>query len=209
MAGRKSTQSIEFKAKSVIYGHGSGWCFTPGDFLGLGSELAILQALLRLQRQGLIRRLSWGLYEYPREHKKLGLLPPDFDQVVKAVARKDQTRTLPSGALAANLLGLSNQVPAKAVYLTEGLSKRIRAGNREIIFKKTTPKNMATADTPAGLVIQALKHIGKGQVNDATISTLRKRLSKEDRESLRKQVKYAPAWIQKVMLAIAGDKNRG
>lgn len=186
-----------------------GWCFTPGDLQGLGNELAILQALLRLQKQGTIRRLSWGLYEYPREHKKLGLLPPDTEQVVKAVARKDQTRMLPSGALAANLLGLSNQVPAKAVYLTEGLSKRIRIGNREIIFKKTTPKNMATADTPAGLVIQALKHIGKNQVDDTMISILKKRLTKEDRESLRRQVKYAPAWIKKIMLTVAGDKNRG
>lgn len=209
MAGKKSKQTIEFRAKSVIYGHGRGWCFTPGDFLGLGNELAILQALLRLQKQGVIRRLSWGLYEYPREHEKLGLLPPDTEQVVRAVARKDQTRVLPSGALAANLLGLSTQVPAKSVYLTEGLSKRIRVGKREIIFKKTTPKNIATADTPAGLVIQALRHIGKNQVSDDMISVLKRRLSKEQKESLRKHIKYAPAWIKKIMLSVAGEKKNG
>jgi hypothetical protein len=209
MSGQKSSQSIESKAKYFIYGHGRGWCFTPRDLQSLGSELAILQALLRLQKQGHIRRLSWGLYEYPREHKTLGPLPPDIDQIVRAITRKAQTRALPSGALAANLLGLSDQVPAKAVYLTEGLSKRIRAGNREIIFKRTTPKNMATAGTLAGLVIQALKHIGKSQLSETMVSILKKRLTKKDRESLIKQTKYAPAWIQKIMLEIAGEKHRG
>src|SRR5690606_37902064 len=98
-----------------------------------------------LQKSGIIRRISWGLYEYPRQHRKLGLLPPDIQQVVKAIARKDQIKVLPSGAMAANLLGLSTQVPAKVVYLTEGLSKRIKVGKQEIVFKKTTPKNLAAA----------------------------------------------------------------
>ena len=140
-------QLTVFKVKSSIYGHGRGWCFTPDDFIALGSDSAVHQALSRLQKSGFIRRLSWGLYEYPRKHPKLGLLPPDVQQVVKAAARKDNLKTLASGAYAANLLGLSDQVPAKVVYLTGGISRRIRIGKRDIIFKATTPKNIASKVT--------------------------------------------------------------
>jgi hypothetical protein len=131
---------------------------------------------------------------------------------VKAVARKDNIKTLPSGAFAANLLGLSNQVPAKVVYLTEGLSKRIRVGKQEIIFKKTTPKNIATADTFAGLVIQALKHLGQEHVDAATLAKLKKRIGKDERLSFQKYRRYAPAWIQKILLELTertGGASRG
>ncbi len=206
------SQIIVSKVKSCIYGHGRGWCLTPNDFLAVGHSTAVRQALSRLQKAGFIRRLSWGLYEYPRKHPKLGTLPPDIEQVVKALARKDNLKLLPSGALTANLLGLSNQVPAKVVYLTEGISKRIRIGKQEIVFKTTTPKNMATADTFAGIVIQALKHLGKEHVDATTVAKLKKRIGKDERLSLQKYRRYAPAWIQKILLELAGltgGKSRG
>src|SRR5271156_5928258 len=103
----KMSQLIVFKVKSSIYGHRRGWCLTPNDFLHLGHDAAVRQALSRLQKAGFVRRLSWGLYDYPRKHPKLGILPPDIREVVKAIARKGNIKTLPSGAYSANLLGLS------------------------------------------------------------------------------------------------------
>ncbi len=200
------SQVIVSTVKYYIYGHRRGWCFTPSDFLALGNNPAVRKALSRLEKNGFIRRLSWGLYEYPRKHPKLGLLPPDIDQVVTATARKDNLKLLASGAYAANLLGLSDQVPAKVVYLTEGLSRKIRVGKRDIIFKTTTPKNIATAGTFAGLVIQALKYLGKDHVKAATIAKLKRRLGKEEIASLKKYQRYAPAWIQKVIQNLMGSK---
>ena len=195
--------------KSTIYGHGRGWCFTPNDFLATGNYTAVRQALSRLQKEGFIRRLSWGLYEYPRLHEKLGTLPPEIPQVVSAIARKDESKVLPSGAMAANLLGLSTQVPAKAVYLTEGLSKRIKIGKQEVVFKKTTPKNLAAAGTVAGLLIQALKHMGRRQVTEDTISALKRRLKSEDRLVLKKHMRHAPVWIRDIMQEIVEGKQHG
>lgn len=202
----KTSKVPVFMVKSTIYGHGRGWCFTPKDLLATGNYTAVRQALSRLQKEGFIKRLSWGLYEYPRLHEKLGTLPPDIQQVVAAIARKDETKVLPSGAMAANLLGLSTQVPAKAVYLTEGLPKKVKIGKQEVIFKKTTPKNLAAAGTIAGLVIQALKHMGQKQVTEDTILALKRRLKSEDQLVLKKHMRHAPVWIRNIMREIAEGK---
>lgn len=72
----------------------------------------------------------------------------------------------PSGALAANLLGLSEQVPARIVYLTNGSAKKIKIGSKSIIFKKTNNKAMAVAGSTSGLVFEAIKFIGEEKVDD-------------------------------------------
>ncbi len=195
----KTMQDTVSTVKFTIYGHGRGWCFTLNDFASLGSSQAVRKALSRLEKADFIHRIGWGLYEYPRKHATLGQLPPDINQVVKAVARKNQIKVLPSGAYAANLLGLSEQVPGKVVHLTDGPSRKIKIGKTELIFKNTAPKNMAPAGTPAGLVIQALRYLGKDHVDDVVITKLKKRLSKTDRQSLRKHSMLAPEWVRKVI----------
>ncbi len=200
-------QDTVSKAKFSIYGHGRGWCFTQYDLLPLGHPAAVRQALARLQRAGFIRRIAWGLYEYPRKHPKLGLLPPDLQQVVKAIVRRDRVKVLPSGAYAANLLGLSQQVPGKIVHLTDGPSRRLRIGKTELIFKKTTPKNMATADTLAGIVIQALRHFGKDGVDADVIARLKKRLGPDEVASLRKHAHLAPAWVRQVIAQLTSKES--
>ncbi len=103
-------QPIIIAVKNRIIGHGRGWCFTAKHFLDLDSETGVRTALFRLQRDNMIRRLTQGLYEYPRQHKSLGVLPPQVDEVAKAIAEKNGIRIQPSGAYAANLVGLSEQV---------------------------------------------------------------------------------------------------
>jgi Family of unknown function (DUF6088) len=44
---------------------------------------------------------------------QLGLLLPAIDAIAKALQGRDAVRLQPSGAYAANLLGLSDQVPMK------------------------------------------------------------------------------------------------
>ena len=136
-------QSIANKIISRIKRNGAGFSFTAKDFLDLGSRGAVDMALSTLARSGKIRRVSRGVYDYPRHSELLGgLLAPDFDQIAHAIARKTGIRIQPSGALAANLLGLSEQVPAKIVYLTDGRSRTIRIGSQTITFKQTSPKEL-------------------------------------------------------------------
>lgn len=202
------TQTVENKVKSRIYGHGRGWCFTQKDFSDLGSTDAVKISIFRLEQSGFIRRLSHGLYDYPNTHKKLGKLWPKVDNIVMAIARKHKIKVQPSGAYAANLLGLSNQVPGKIVYLTEGSPKELVVGNMKIVLKRTTTKNMKTAGTISGLVIQALKYLGKEFVTDKMIETIKRKLSNDDKKRLSLDADLAPAWISKIIKNdILGDWN--
>ena len=192
------TESIESKILRRIVGKKKGWVFAPSHFHDLGNRAAVDQALSRLVRSGDIRRLARGLYDYPRKHPDFGDLPPSVDRITAALAEKDNLKIQPSGAYAANLLGLSDQVPAKIVLLTDGSARVVQVGNWHIKFKKTTPKNMATAGKISGLVFQALRFIGRENIDEVVIRKLN-RLPKKEKQILIADLRYAPAWMEKVI----------
>ncbi len=196
-------QSIDDKILNRIYGHGRGCVFTPGDFLDLGSRQTVGVALHRLVKKGTLRSLARGLYDYPRTDPDLGLLSPTTDAIVKALKGRDNILLQPSGAYAANLLGLSEQIPMKIVLLTDGPARRVQLGKQVIILKHTTPKAMATAGKISGLFIQALRHIGQKHVDDTMVARLRNRLSENDKKQLLKDIRYSPAWIAAIMRRVA------
>ena len=200
-------KSAENKVISRIYGNGRGWVFTPVHFLDLCEQTSVNKALQILSDRGTIRRLSRGLYDYPKEHPVLGLLTPTPEQIAKALAGKDKIRIQPSGAYAANQLGLSLQVPAKLIFLTDGLNRTVSVGNQTITLKRTTPKNMATAGRISGLVIQALRHIGQKSVDDEMIAKLDQRLTCKDREMLMRDIKLSPAWIGEIFRQLATKED--
>jgi hypothetical protein len=162
-------QTIDSKLKSRTYGHGRGSMFTPTDFLELGGRDVVDKALSRLAANGTIRRLARGRYEYPREHPELGTLSPDIQKVAKALAGKDRIRLQPAGAFATNLLGLSEQVPAKAVFLTDGPSRTVKIGRQEI--QVTTPRTMAAAGRLSGLLMQAFRQLGREHITPSAWRT--------------------------------------
>lgn len=184
-------------------GHGRGWVFTPGDFLDLGSRTAVGTTLKRLKAAGTIRAIARGLYDYPRQDPALGLLTPSTDTIADALKGRDDLRLQPSGAHAANLLGLSEQVPVRTVFLTNGRARKVQLGKRQIILKTTTSRQMATAGRVSGLVIQALRWLGRRNVNSTTIDLLRQRLTAPDKQQLRKDLRYAPAWVAEIMRQVA------
>ena len=199
----KHTQSTDSKVLARIYGFGRGAVFTPAKFQDLGGPRAVQHALVRHTQAGTLRRLTRGLYDYPRSHPVLGNLEPSTDDIAKALAGRDATRLQPSGAYAANLLGLSPQVPMKVVYLTDGRSRTVQIGNRQIILKHTTLRNMATAGKISGLVIQALRHLGLRHVDDTVIAQLDGNLGETERKQLMKDIRYAPAWIAGIFRQLA------
>jgi len=199
--------SIDNKVLSFVYGHGRGWVFTPKVLSGLGDKYAVGMALTRLSRKGTIRRLARGLYDYPAHHPKIGVLSPSVDALARALAGRDAIRLQPSGAYAANLLGLSEQVPMKVVFLTDGPNRHVRIGKQEIHLKRTTPRNMATAGKTSGLVIQALRYLGQRGTDSAVVQTLRRRLSDQDKAGLVKDIRLAPAWIAAVIRQITAESE--
>jgi len=207
MSGQKNPDSVDSAVMRRVKAHPKGWVFTPDVFLDIGSRRAVDMALARQLRCGHIRRLARGIYDRPKNHRQLGLLAPSVEAIAEALKGRDAIRLQPSGAYAANLMGLSDQVPMKVVFLTDGSSRHVRFGNREILFKRTTPRNMATAGRTSGTVIQALRWLGRTHVDDAVIAMLAKRLNERDKRTLLKDIRYAPAWIGQIMRAIAGKER--
>lgn len=204
--GRHS-DSIDKKILKRIQSHGKGWVFTPSHFDDLTGSSTISTTLKRHTDAGTIRNLARGLYDYPKMDPQLGQLLPNADDIAKALVGRDEIRLQPSGAYAANRLGLTAQVPMKVVYLTDGRSRTVQVGNRQIILKQTTPKNMKTAGKISGLVIQSLKYLGKDEVDDKVIRRLDERLDDDARKQLMKDIRSAPAWVADIFrrLAKQGD----
>jgi predicted transcriptional regulator of viral defense system len=200
-------ESIEQKIHQRINERGQGSVITPADFLDLGSRQAVDLALHRLVKKGTLRRIARGLYDYPRVDSDLGPLAPSIDAVVAAVQGRDHTAIQASGGYAANQLGLSDQVPMKIVFHTDGPERRVALGKRMIVFKHTTPRIMATANRISGQVIQALRHIGKAHVDEMMIARLRQRLSRSEKQQLLQDIRYAPAWVGAIMRRIADDEE--
>ncbi|MGH7890016.1 MAG: DUF6088 family protein [Thermodesulfobacteriota bacterium] len=188
--------------KNRIIDHGPGWCFTRMSFLDLGSDASIRQALSRLHKQKFIRRLVQGVYDYPQLHELLGIIPPDLNEVAKVIAEKNGVQIQPAGAHAANLVGFSSQVPGRIIFLTEGPSRKVKIGNQEIVFKKTTKKIMAAAGTREGLLIQALKNLGKDHIDQFVRRQVAKFLKNSDEKEIKKNMKFAPAWIRAFVFEI-------
>lgn len=203
----KISKNSDSQIVSRIYGHGRGWVFTPNHFKDLGSRDAIASALKRYKQSGLIRQLARGLYDYPKTDPELGPLQPSTDDIAKALAGRDAARLQPTGAYAANLLGLSTQVPMKVTYLTDSLSRTVQIGKRQITLKRTTPRNMATAGKVSGLVIQALRHLGQVHVDKQVIAQLDRVLDEQAKSQLMKDIRYAPAWIADIIRDLAGREK--
>lgn len=199
-------QTLENTILQAITLHKRGWVFSPRHFVQLGDPRAIGVALTHLTRKGVIRRLDRGLYDYPRQHPKLGAVSPSVDAIADALSDRDANRLQPSGAYAANLLGLSDQVPMRVLFLAAGKTRKVKIGKLEIILKRAMPRNLAAAGRTSGLVIQALRHLGQGHVDESVVAKLRDRLSSKDKAQLLQDLRYAPAWIAAIMRAVAREK---
>lgn len=196
---------MDSRIVAAIRGRGRGSVFVPSDFVRLGSREAVDVALHRLARQGTIRRLARGVYDFPKEHPKLGLLAPSAEDIARALAGRDRTRLQPAGAYAANALGLTEQVPAKAVFLTDGPARTVKIGPTTIQLRRTTPKNMEAAGRLSGLLIQALRELGREHVTPETRAHLKRTLPADQRRELLKDLRLAPAWMHPIFRELAGD----
>jgi len=201
----KHAKSIDSQILRRVKTSRRGAVFTASHFFDLGSRDAVDQVLSRQSRNGTIRKLARGLYDYPRLDPQLGLLSPSIDAIAKTLTARDAIRLQASGAYAANQLGLSDQVPMKIVLLTDGSPRRIHLGKLQIILKRSTPRNLVTAGRVSGLVIQALRHLGQRHVDDQALAILRRRLNADDKRQILKDLKYAPAWVANILQRLAAE----
>lgn len=187
---------------------GRGKVYTSKDLAHLGSRAAIDQTLSRLARDGTLQRLARGLYYYPRTNARLDMVvSPNAEEIADALARQTGSRIAPSGALAANRLGLSTQVPAKHVYLTDGRSREVQVGNQVFAMKHVAPKELPIGNPVSAAVFQALRYLGSDSIDDTVISRLRRHLSTKQRRQLLRDARYTTGWIADIVRKIgAGDR---
>lgn len=186
---------------------GPGAVVTPKDFLDLAGRDAVDQAFTRLVRQGTVHRVGRGIYHLPRINKKLGFqVPPDPDAVAQAIGRKTGNRVVPSPATTANRMGLSTQLPAKPVYLTDGQSRSVRVGTQLYRMKHVAAKRLPDSNDAPSLAIQAIMAVGRAGVDDRVITILHRQLSPKQRRDLLREARYADAWVADVARRIAADE---
>lgn len=182
-----------------VQGKGRGSVWTPKDFLDLGTRAAVDQALTRLVQKGVLQRLDRGVYSYPKVNPRLGTLTPSPDAVAKAVAKATGSKLQVSGARAANILGLSTQVPSKNVYLTDGPSRTVRVGRQTIQIRHGSPRQLYGAGTQAGVALQALRYLGPDGVDAKVVRKLGSQLDAKAKRILKRGAGQGPDWMRPVV----------
>lgn len=182
-----------------------GWVFTPKDFLDIASVTTVNQILFRLTNDGIIRRLDHGIYDFPKISNTLGFLSPSADDLAKAIS--GHYKIFPSGAAAANYLGLSTQVPAKPTYLTDGPTKTRKIGNRTITLKHAKLPIKDKINSKVNLLLQALYYLGHRNMDYQLIQQCTKLLDDKDMKDLLKTTSFLPAWLIDIVHQIKGIKD--
>lgn len=180
---------------------------TARDFKDLGSRDAVDQALGRLVRIGRLRRIGRGLYEAPRWSSILKRpAPVDLDAAVATLARRDGVRIVPDGSVSANQLGLTNAVPARPSYLTDGTSRTLKIGGHTVRLRHASPRRMRWAGRPAAPVVQALHWLGPDAARDArVVAALRRHLPEEVKRSLAEGRHHLPGWMVPIARQMTAD----
>jgi hypothetical protein len=191
------------------YGRGKR-VFSPKNFLQLGTRAAVDQALSRLAKKGILRRVSRGLYDLPRFSDILKRpAPVSIDSVVNTIAQRDRIQVMPDGIVAANNLGLTNAVPAKNAYITNGSSRTLKIGNRTVFLRHVGAPLIKWAGRPGAQVVQALFWLGKAAASDPQVtSTLRSRLPDSVKQDLIKDIDDLPRkWMATIVRSINLDPS--
>jgi len=185
---------------SRIYGNGRGHVFTSKDFSDLANHETIRQALSRLTREGKIRRLLRGVYEYPIFSTILDeWVPPDPERIASAIARAHGWTIVPAGETALNLLGLTTQVPARWLYHSDGPTKTFSWAGGVLAFRHRTNKEVTPLSAKTALLVQGLKALGKEGSDERVLDILREKLNHGERMKALKEARFVTAWVYEMI----------
>ena len=174
----------------------SGTVYVAVDFVDISDKTSVNAYLARLVDEGLIRRVLRGVYDKPEYNDFLGeYVAPSPNKVANALARNFGWTIVPCGDTALNLLGLSTQVPAEWVYVSDGTYKKYTYDNTTIEFKRTTNKEVSKLSYKTALTVQALKALGKEKIDDIVINRLTKLLTADEKKTMIEEAKAATSWI--------------
>ena len=198
------------KIMKKVSAYASGrWVCSPKDFLDLGSREAVDQALSRLVKADQLRRIGHGLYDMPSISNVLKRpAPVDLEVAIAALARRDGVRIMPDGLVAANQLGLTNAVPAKISFVTDGHSRTLKIDGRTVRFRHAGPSVMKWTGKPAAPVVQALRWLGPTASADAQVVSILSRYLPDDvKLDLLLNSRNLPGWALPLVRSITSDQT--
>lgn len=162
----------------------------------------VRQILSDLAEQGLVVRIAFGIYLKPMV-SRFGIVYPSVNEIVVAIAKRDNAQVLPTGNTAMNQLGLSEQIPMNSEFITSGSARVIKIGNRTIRLRRSVPKNFAYKGELMPVLVQAMKAIGKDNLTEEHKGQIRRLLAEHPEEQTWQQdIQLAPAWVRKVVADI-------
>lgn len=183
-----STSNVSILVKSKVMRLNRGRVFTPENLNIEGSHIAVLRALSRLAKSGVIKRIHKGVYYKPEISTlfKGRSLPPDVGEAVRVIARANKEKVQVHGALAANRLGLSNQVPMIKVFYTSGATREITIGGSRVKFIHTANKAIFESKEPAiAMTVAAMHFLGRDLVDEKVVERIKLNLTEDQFEKLK------------------------
>ena len=199
-------QSVYNEIKRRIESAKRGTLFFPDGFASFGSSDAVRSALVRLCRANILIRVAQGIYYYPKIDTKWGsgIIPPSIEDIAESIAKRDKGRIAPTGAYVLNLLGLSTQIPANIVFVTDGSQRRVSIGKgKGILFKHTSEMRIfAYRSQMMRLIVTALREIGEDNVTEGQIEIIKSHLENVQPEDFQKDIQLAPIWVRKKLSAL-------
>ena len=199
-------ESVSNRIESLIRKRGRGNFIFAQQFASFASQDAATKTLQRLMASSVIIRISQGVYYYPKVDDKygLGIIYPTLGEIALAIAKRDKVSIFPTGSYALHALGLSNQVPGNAVFITNGSDRKIDVGRGKMIeFKHSdNARNFAYKSSRMQLCVSALKEIGEGKASEEELTRIKEVLLSVSQEMFNHDIALAPAWVRKTLLAL-------
>lgn len=195
------------KIKERIENSESNTIFITADFIDIASVYAANGALRRLTKDGAIDQIMRGVYNKPKYNKKLKRrIPPSPNDIAKAISRNYGWTIIPSGNTALNMLGLSTQVPAQWEYVSDGPYKNYNIDDKTSIrFRHTANKEITKLSYDTALLIQALKALGKDNIDDKVIRKLSQEIPETKKAVILREAQYTTSWIYEVIRGICNE----
>lgn len=172
--------------------------FFISDYADLGAAETIRKILHEATISGVLEKAGHGIYIKPKI-SKFGKVPVPLEKIAREIAARDKCQILPTGSTAANLIGLSTQVPMNLSYITTGSTRAIKIGDRKISFRHASPKNFAAKGSVIPLLIQGIKEIGAENISGVEYEAIRLFIDKQQDPYLQEDLQLAPAWIQRII----------
>ena len=180
--------------------------FFANDFLDIASYETARKILNRMVTEGKIKRVIDGFYYNPRYSELIGEYEAvSIHELALAIARKYNWNIAPCSSTALNLIGLSTQVPTHYKYISSGRYKKYKIGDTVLEFKKVNPGEIANMSLKTATVIQAIKSLGKENINSEVVRKIREYLTEEEISDLMDEAKSVPSWIYEVIREVSED----